>query len=174
MPGQVVELARGGGRILAGNQADALEPLAVGRQVLLHQPAVHGVADGAGQTLILEPVHGEGDGRAEDDSHVDALLVHVHQALLGLAHARPEAHDVGRERALHAGTQRSALGPDAALEDDAAVAVVIGDPDRRAPGVVIGQPLGQTLLGLLAMSVGVDDECSAHGAIMSDTNRPVL
>src|SRR5207248_6960007 len=79
-----------------------------------------------------------------------------------VAHALAEADDVRRERALHARAQRAAARPQPAFEDDAAVAIVVLHADGGALGILIRQPFGQTLLGLLAVAVGIDNELWKH------------
>src|SRR6266849_8702834 len=69
------------------------------------------MADSAGQRLILKSVDRERDRRPEDDRDIYAFVIHVDQALPGIAHARgppapwastapvlPPAPDSGRRR----------------------------------------------------------------------------
>ena len=106
---QALQLLDGRGRVLARDEAHALQALGVDRQILLQQPAVDGAAQDAGQFLVPQAIDGQGHAGAEDDGDVDPLLVHVREALAGVPLTGPAALDVRGEGAADARTQP--LGP---------------------------------------------------------------
>src|SRR6266849_4192680 len=89
---------------------------------------------------VAQTVHGEGDRGAEDDGDVDALLVHVGEALERVAHARAAVLDVRREGAADALREALAVAPDAALDEGARLSEVVPDPPRPAGLVSIWKP----------------------------------
>ena len=83
-----LQLLDGRRRVLAGDEANALQALRIDRQVLLQQPAVDGTTQDSSQLFIAQAIDGEGHAGAEDDGDVDPLLVHVREALPGVATRR--------------------------------------------------------------------------------------
>src|SRR5439155_623432 len=138
LPRHPLQLLHGRLGRLAGNEADGAESPRVGGAVF-EQPLVHGVTERGGQLAAHKPVDGERDLGAEEHGDVDALRVHVLQALKWIGHAGAVLAGLVGERPRHARPWALRGAPDPSLQENPRVALIV----LEAHGPLRAPRLGQ-------------------------------
>jgi hypothetical protein len=112
---------------LNGNQSYALQPFWVGRDIFFHQPAIHRMANSRRQWLVSHTVDHQSDGGAENDSDVDAFLVHIRQSFSCVRHAGTASLDmVGKHGATIGASAPAPASRQASFDHQVGISGTVG------------------------------------------------
>src|SRR5262249_37438124 len=136
-------------RVLAGDEAHALQALRVDWQILLQEPAIDGATQDSSQLLVPQAIDGQGYAGAEDDGDVYSLLVHIRKALASVPLTRPATLDMRRKRATDAWPQPLSPGGHTAFHIHPGGAMTIAETYGCPMMVLFGQPGSQIFPGSL-------------------------